>query len=50
MENEYTPLNGIVIIPIPADILLDSEEGALRKMFPNLLEEDNLILCIVKLR
>ena len=42
--------DGIVVIPIPADILLESGEGEIRKMFPNLLEDDNPILCIGKLR
>ena len=48
--NMYSRSDGIVIIPIPADILLESEEGEIRKSFPNLLEDDNPILCIAKLR
>ena len=42
--------DGIVVIPIPAEILLESGEGEIRKMFPTLLEDDNPILCIGKLR
>jgi len=46
----FSRSDGIVIIPIPAHVLLDSGEGEIRKMFPNLLEDDNPILCIAKLR
>ena len=46
----YSSSKGIVIIPVPAHLLLESGEGEIRKMFPNLLEDDNPILCIAKLR
>ena len=46
----FSRSDGIVIIPIPADIVLESGEGEIRKMFPDLLEDDNPILCIAKLR
>ena len=46
----FSRFDGIVIIPIPVHILLESGEGEIRKMFPNLLEDDNPILCIAKLR
>jgi hypothetical protein len=46
----FSRSDGIVIIPIPAHTLLESGDGEIRKMFPNLSEEDNPILCIGKLR
>ncbi|MDR3057962.1 MAG: 6-bladed beta-propeller [Prevotella sp.] len=46
----YSLADGWLVFPIPVDQLFTVENSEFRNQFPNLLEDDNPILCIAKIR
>lgn len=46
----YALSDGQIIIPIPADVILEASESQFRKRFPNLKEDDNPVLCVVTMK
>jgi hypothetical protein len=46
----YAQEDGWIVIPIPADQLLAAKNSSLQNRFPDLSEDDNPILCTVKIR